>query len=367
MLASFLLIAVAVAGGVMPAPAASDEWPTASPEDVGLAPDLGDKVDKAFADGKLDNVHAVVLVRGGKLVLERYRTGDDERLGRKKDGVVFGPESKHDVRSITKSVVSLLYGIALNEGKVPALDRPLVDSFPEYADLAGNQQRRRMTVGHALSMTMGIQWDENRPYTDPLNSELAMYRAADSYRFALDQPFVSEPGKTFNYSGGAPTLLARMIARGTETPLAAYAEQRLFAPLGIEDYEWVVAYYGEPLAASGLRLRPRDLAKLGQLVLANGQWNGVQIVPAAWIAESTAPKIVVPQYAGTSYGYLWWLSELGGRKVVEGAGNGGQELLIVPDLDLVLAMTAGNYNNPDAWKPAWALLEETVIPAVLKP
>jgi CubicO group peptidase (beta-lactamase class C family) len=161
--------------------------------------------------------------------------------------------------------------------------------------------------------------------------------------------------------------LARIIARGTASPLDGYAEQQLFAPLGIKNYEWHKGRNGEPVAWSGLRLRPRDLAKIGQLVLGHGQWNGAQVVPAAWLADSTAPKIVAPQFGGFSYGYLWWLGELRGLKVIEASGNGGQELLIVPDLDIVLVVTAGNYSNPDAWKPAWALLEKTVMPAVLKP
>ena len=280
---------------------------------------------------------------------------------------MFSARRKHDIRSITKSIVSLLYGIALDEGKVPAVDQPLVNSFPEYADLASDPQRRRMTVGHALTMTLGTEWDEDRPYTDPLNSEIAMDRAADSYRYVLDRPFISDPGTQWNYNGGTATLLASMIARRTATPLAAYADQKLFDPLGIEDFQWVTGYCGEPVAASGLRLRPRDLAKIGQLVLASGRWDGAQIVPADWLAASVQPRVEVPAYE-SQYGYRWWLSELdGGRRVIEGSGNGGQELLIVPDLDLVLVVTAGNYNNPDAWKPAWALLTETVIPAVRSP
>jgi CubicO group peptidase (beta-lactamase class C family) len=366
-LASALIIGSTVFGANNSAWPASADWQTASPEHVGLAPDIGTQLDQAFASGKLANVHGVVLIRQGKLILERYQNGNDEKWGLRKDGVVFGPTTKHDIRSITKSVVSLLYGIALEEGKVPSVDQPLVDSFPEYVDLASDPQRRRMTVGHALTMTLGTEWDEDRPYTDPLNSEIAMDRAADSYRYALDRPFVTEPGKQWNYNGGTATLLARMIARGTATDLTTYAEQRLFAPLGIEDFEWVKGYYGEPVAASGLRLRPRDLAKIGQLVLTGGLWDGAQIIPADWLAESHQPRAEVPAYE-TQYGYLWWLDELdGGRKVIEGAGNGGQELLIVPDLDLVLVVTAGNYNNPDAWKPAWALLTDTVIPAVRSP
>jgi CubicO group peptidase (beta-lactamase class C family) len=368
MLEVLLLVAFSVAGGsVISTPAASNEWPTASPESVGLAPNLGDRVDKALANRSFHNVHAVVLVRHGKLVLERYRRGDDAIWGSPRNNVAFGPKSLHDIRSITKSVVGLLYGIALNEGKVPGLDRPLVDSFPEYPDLTSNRHRRQMTVRHALTMTLGIKWDESWPYKDRRSSTNAMDRASDSYRYVLEQGFVATPGRTFNYNGGACTLLAKIIARGTASPLDAYAKQRLFTPLGIKNYEWRKGRNGEPVGWSGLRLRPRDLAKIGQLVLAHGQWNGVQVVPAAWLADSMAPKIMVPQFKGFSYGYLWWLGVLRERKVIEASGNGGQELLIVPELDIVLVMTAGNYSNPDAWKPAWTLLEKTVMPAVLKP
>ena len=342
----------------------SEEWEIASPNQVGLASDIGDQLDAAFRSGKLDDLHGIVLIRHGKLVLERYRTGEDQIFPARHQGsVAFGPASKHDVRSITKSVVSLLYGIALGGGKVPAVDQTLVDAFPEYADLVGDPERRRMTVGHALTMTLGTEWDEQLPYTDPLNSETAMEQVADRYRFVLDRPLVSEPGRQWTYNSGTATLLGRMIARGAATPLAAYARQRLFAPLGIEDFQWTEDYRGEPYAASGLRLRPRDLAKIGQLVLAGGRWNDAQIVPADWLEQSFRP-LAMTSYE-CHYGFQWWLCETKeGRKVIEGAGHGGQELLIVPDLDLVLVVTAGRYNDRDAWKLGWSLLEETVIPAI---
>ena len=368
MLASWLSIVFTLAACAQSSWAASSEWETAAPEQVGLAPDLGAQVDIAFASGKLEKVHGVVIVRGGKLVLERYRTGNDEVWGARQEAVVFGPDSKHDIRSITKSVVGLLYGIALERGKVPAIDQPVVASFPEYPDLASDPQRRSMTVGHALTMTLGTEWDEDRPYTDPLNSETVMHRMPDRCRFVLDRPLVAKPGEVFTYNSGTTTLLGSMIARGTATPLDAYARQTLFGPLGIQDFEWVRGADGEPIASGGLRLRPRDLAKIGQLVLARGQWEGAQLVPAAWIAEATAAKVEVAAYENTRYGYQWWLGELdGGLKVIEGAGNGGQELLIVPDLDLVLVMTAGRYNDRDAWKLAWSLLADTVAPAVRAP
>ena len=154
--------------------AAPDEWQTIAPADAGFAPDLGDRLDEAVRKGELRNLHAVLVARGGKLVVERYYEGRDERWGRPLGTVKFGPDVKHDLRSISKSVVGLLYGIALAEGKVPAPDRPLIDQFPAYKDLAVDPRRRRMTIAHALSMTLGTEWNEDLPYTDPRNGEYAM-------------------------------------------------------------------------------------------------------------------------------------------------------------------------------------------------
>ena len=342
--------------------ALADEWPRTTPADAGSAADLGDRLDAALESGDYEGVHAVVLIRGGKLVYERYLTGDDEIFGRRKVGVVFGPDSLHDVRSISKSVVGLLYGAALAEGRVAAVEVPVVDAFPEHVDLAKDPARRAITVGHALSMTMGTEWSEELPYSDPRNSEREMYSAPDSLRYALDRPLVAKAGERWTYNGGATALLGGMIARGTGQRLDVYARDAPFAPLGIADFEWVTDYYRVPYAAAGLRLRPRDMAKLGQLVLQEGRWNGAQVVPAEWIAASTTPRAEAEE--GCSYGYQWWLCETAsGVKVIEGAGYGGQELLIVRDLDLVFASNAGKYGDKDAWNLAWGLLEHIVIPA----
>jgi CubicO group peptidase (beta-lactamase class C family) len=340
------------------------EWPTAVPAEVGFAADLADRLDAALAGDAYRGVHSVVLVRRGKLVYERYLSGDDERLGVTKQGVVFGPESLHDIRSITKSVVGLLYGIALAQRKVPDEHTRLLSAFPEYSDLLRHPMRREISVAHALSMTMGMEWDEmNVPYSDPANSERAMYRAPDSLRFALDRLMAATPGEVWTYSGGASTLLSEIIRRGTGTDLVEYARQELFEPLGIDAFEWLTDYYGKPHAAAGLRLRPRDVARLGQLVLQSGQWEGREIVPAEWIVESTRPHAETTE--GCSYGYLWWLCRtVDGVRVVEGSGWGGQQLLILPDLDLVLAVNCGLYGDPDAWRRAYGLLEEIVVPAL---
>ena len=147
--------------------------------------------------------------RAGRIVLERYYTGVDESWGRPLGSVTFGPETLHDLRSVTKSIVGLLYGIALDRGLVPPPDAPLLAQFPEYPDLAADPRRAHLTMSARLNMTLGMEWDEQRPYTDPANSEIAMENAPDRNRFILDRPFVAAPGERWIYSGGAVALVGQ--------------------------------------------------------------------------------------------------------------------------------------------------------------
>ena len=355
------ILILSVAGSISPAPAS--DWQTIAPADAGFESDIDGKLDDAFAGGDLPNLHAVVVARHGKLVLERYYEGLDERWGINLGKVEFAPDVKHDLRSVSKSIVSLLYGIALSEGQVPSLDQPLVDQFPAYKDLRADAQRRRITVGHALTMTLGLEWDESLPYTDPRNSEIAMERADDRYHFVLSRAIVTDPGRQWEYNGGTTAVLAHLIARGTGTPLHDYARERLFRPLGIVDTAWTIGSNGEAAAASGLRMRPRDLAKIGQLVLNQGIWEGRQVVPRDWLEASHTTHAQADH--GLEYGYQWWLGgRSDGQRWVAGFGNGGQRLYMIPALDLVVAVLAGNYNQRGAWKVAAAIIREILLPAL---
>ena len=345
--------------------AAADAWPRATPVEAGFAADLGERIDARVADGSFGNLHAVVVARHGRLVLERYYAGEDEMWGRPLGRVAFGPETPHDLRSISKSVVGLLYGIALADGSVPPLDAPLLAQFPEYPELAQDPVRRRMTVRHALTMNLGTEWDEGLSYADPRNSEHAMELADDRYRYVLERPMAAAPGSRWAYNGGATAVLARLIAKGTGLALGDYAAKRLFRPLGIQDATWLKGGDGEHLAASGLRLRPRDLARIGQLVLNRGRWGEVQVVPADWLERSFQVAAKVDDQV--NYGLHWWLGPTGadGRPWwIAGFGNGGQRLFVGPRTGLVVVVNAGNYNQPDAWKLPVAVIVDIVLPAL---
>ena len=349
--------------GAMAPSAAADVWQTAPLTESGFAAETGDLLDALYQSDELPDLHAVVVARHGKLVLERYFEGEDEIWGDPQGSVAFGPEVLHDLRSVSKSIVGLLYGIALAEGAVPARETPLVDLF-DYADLAADPPRRKITVEHALTMTMGLAWDETLPYSDPRNSEIAMERSDDRYRYILERPIVTEPGSRFTYSGGSTALLAHLVSRGSGTPLIDYAREKLFMPLGIDQSSWTAGFNGEAAAASGLRLTARDLARIGQMVLNGGRWDGQQVVPEAWLKDSFIRHAAAEN--GLSYGYQWWLGQgrRDGRAWMAGIGNGGQRLVVIPDLDLVMVVFAGRYNQRDAWQLSVRILTEVLFPSL---
>jgi CubicO group peptidase (beta-lactamase class C family) len=320
-----------------------------------------------LAKSNSPSVHAVVLVRNGTLLFEHYRKGYDEKWGRPIGKIEYAPDVRHDVRSISKSVVSLLVGIAVDRGLIRGIDEPVFTFFPEFASLR-TPEKNRILVRHLLTMSSGIKWDEERPYTDPENSERRMVLAPDSYRYAFEQPMAAEPGKVWNYSGGSTTLLAAILEKATRKPLVEFARESLFTPLGITDIEWLNTRSGQPVAAYGLRLRPRDLAKLGQLFLNEGSWNGKRVVSTTWLQESIEPRFTGSY--GNRYGYQWWLgrSLVKGQTIewIAGLGLGGQCLFILPTYDAVVVVTAGLYKRSiqDMFDIVIDILNNYALPAI---
>jgi CubicO group peptidase (beta-lactamase class C family) len=331
---------------------------------------IGQRLAQARQDGRIDGLHALLVSQGGKPVFEHYGRGEDQAEGRGWLGTVgFAPDVPHDLRSVSKSVVALAYGIALAAGQVPPPEAKLYAQFPDYADLARQPGRDQLTIHHVLSMTLGFDWDElTIPYGDPRNAENAMEAAPDRYRFILERPIAGEPGVKWSYCGGATALLGRLIAKDTGEDLLAYCRRVLFEPLGFGPVAWAKGSDGEYRAASGLRLLPRDLLKIGQLMLAGGVWNGRQIVPRDWLKRAITPAVTIQD--GRRYGYHWYLgaSPAGASQRwqpwVGGIGWGGQRLYAFPALDLVVAQLCGNYNKPNAEQRRIndAIIGEIVLP-----
>jgi CubicO group peptidase (beta-lactamase class C family) len=346
-----------------------DGWVTASPDSIGMD---GEKLCGIAARLQLrsSQVHSVVVARHGRLVFEQYFGGVDQPWGYPEGRVEFTATTQHDMRSASKSVTSLLVGIAIDRGLIASAEEHVIRFFPEHQAVkpAGWEA---ITLRHLLTMSSGIKWDETLPWNNPNNDEPHLAFDADPIGYVLSKPIAAPPDTLWTYNGGGTDVLGNIIERISGKPLEAFAREALFQPLGITELEWKpYPKNGKIAAAAGLRLRPRDAAKIGQLVLNRGQWNGQQIVSADWIVQSITPRFQAVGYFGGTlfYGYQWWM----GRSLSDGKevkwigafGWGGQRILIVPEFDLVMMTTAAQYGQPKEGLAAMDILTNIVIPSV---
>lgn len=345
-----------------------DGWEIASPDSVGM-----DGAQLCTIAARLEQratkVHSVVVVRHGKLVFEQYFRGYDQPWGQTDGQYEFTATTKHDMRSVTKSVTSLLVGIAIDRKLIAGVDEPVLKFFPDTAAVK-QPGWDAITLRHLLTMSSGIKWDEALAWTDPKNDGPHLVSEADPIGYVLARPVVARPDVLWTYNGGGTELLGNILEQVSGKPLEAFAREALFQPLGMTDVEWKTYKNGKIAAAAGLRLRPRDAAKIGQLVLNRGQWNGQQVVSADWIAQSITPRFQAVGYFGGTlfYGYQWWMgrSLAGGKDIkwVAAFGWGGQRIFIVPELDLVMMTTTAQYGQPKEGLAAIDILSNIVIPSV---
>ena len=326
----------------------ADGWKTSDPESAGFDSATLCEVLNQVAHGDA-NIHGVVVERHGRLVAELYRRGQDRSIWSlfSRD-VEFGPTTLHDLRSVSKSIVSLLVGIAQQQHKIGALTTPVLAFYPEYSDLH-SAQRNAITLENLLTMSSGLDWTESvASYGTLANDETHLYWAWTPPHYVLSRPITAPPGSLFNYNGGGTAVLADILCRATQTSLREWAKRELFDPLDIQEWEWVGDLYGRPVAFAGLRMRPRDMAKIGRMLLDHGQWRGRQVVPPDWVGESLRAHL--PAGDGLQYGYQWWTGRVDwrGKPLAwsAGFGNGGQRLIVVPELDMTVVITAGAYNQP---------------------
>lgn len=339
----WILIIVLAAGCAAQSipPTERDYWPTAGwrqaePESRGIDAGRLAALD-ARIRAEMPHIYSVMVVRQGYVVFERYYQN-------------FYAEFDFEVASITKSITSMLVGIALEQGYIASLDQPVIDFFPEYADRGFDSRTPRITLRHLLAMTSGYDWSEAFGWRWP--------RDGSWMAFALGMPTADEPGAVFTYNTPAAHVLSGVITRATGMSLAEYAQAVLFAPLGIAPPEWSTDPEGYSTGAHALNLRTRDVAKLGYLVLNRGRWDGRQVVPAAWIGESTRQQSAGGFPQDAPYGYLWWVAPSYGATFA--AGYGGQYLYIVPSLDLVVVITSETARPHNENRE---LIEQWVIPA----
>jgi CubicO group peptidase (beta-lactamase class C family) len=341
-------------------------WPSSTPAAVGLDANVLAAFDADIAAGKYGNIDSMLVIRHGKVAYERAYKHDYDRIYQK-EARTTGPLNAHDfsgpynyfnpwwhpfyrrgdlhtMQSVTKTVTSIVIGIAATRNEFPSLDTPVLKFFDEAKVANVDDRKRRMTLRHVLTMTTGLDWNEDLPYADPNNASSVMEAAFDWVQFTIDRPMVQEPGRVFQYSSGATQLLSHVFHAATGKDIEEYAVEHLFKPLGITHHFWKRSPTGLIDTEGGLFLAPKDLARIAYLYLKNGVWEGKPIVSADWVKASIAPSITVSETTGVKYGYKWWLYPYGkeGRLAYAGSGFGGQRPIVVPALDLVIVFTGWN-------------------------
>jgi len=328
-------------------PEIDDGWPAAAPEAVGLAGETMMDLLASVAQGELGDIHSILVARRGTLVIEEYFAQNGSKHGPFIDSIFRN--RVHHLASTTKSIASVLVGIALDRGYIGNAQDPIIRYLPDYAPLLTGG-KEAITVGHLLSMSPGLQWfGRNTP--GMVNDDHAAWEVEDMVAYALGKPLASDPGTRFNYSNATAAVAGALLEDATDTDVGSFARENLFQPLGITDFLWTSYPDGTVETDGGLALRPRDLARIGQLYLEGGRWDGVQIVPAAWVEESTRGRFRYGSAGGISltYGYFWMEAALpspeGDVRAFFHSGDGGQFLMVVPDLDLVIVLTGGIYGR----------------------
>ena len=328
----------------------ADGWEIAAPNPERLAVSTLEEGVRAIMRGEYPHIHSILIAQSSKLVFEEYFPGYSFE-GRWKE---FDQSVAHSLQSLTKSITALVMGVAIDREEIDSIDSCILDWYPEY-DHTDRAEKQAITLRHLLTMQSGFEWNEWAVASDSRTNDLNRhYRARRPFGYLLTKPLADAPGTRFTYNTASTNLLGDIVRRSTGEPFHDYARRYLFDPLGINKVSWL-SWKGAPTetvaTGGGLRLTPRDVLKIGQLVLQNGIWKGRPIVSQLWLSQALHPQVAFSP--NIDYGFLWWLptelhpgTQVALHPYVAG-GTGGQWLFVYPEQDLVIVTTGGSYSTDD--------------------
>ncbi len=330
-----------------------DDWRRATLDEFGINSTRIGMMNNTIVtqDIGVDSIH---IIRHGYLVYERYFE-------------YYNHSNLHHLMSVTKSVTSILVGIAQAEGFISDLDEPVLEIFTDRNFSNVDSRKEALTIRHLLQMRSGLEWNsQDVPFligtidkhdydlvtnisnwwdlfpSNPVIDWNLMIHSPDWIQFVLDKPMVADPGTEFYYNSGCSHLLSAIIAKKTGMNTERFAKQYLFDPLNINNYTWQNDSQSLSMGGFGLWLQPNDMAKIGYLCLNNGQWNGEEIIPPDWIFDSTQ------DYSpGSGYGYQWWTFYDSDHEssYYKAIGFGGQYIIVIPDASVVVVLTSSEFHN----------------------
>ncbi|WP_158594683.1 serine hydrolase domain-containing protein [Ulvibacterium marinum] len=360
-----------------PPKSSNDGLNTGHLNEVGMDSVIMGKAIKKAQQGKFRQIHSILIYKDNTLVLEEYFPGHKYQWdARKHEGewVNWDRNMLHSIMSDTKSITSVCIGIAIDQGFIKSVHQSIFDYLPEHQHLRTGD-KSKITIEHLLTMTSGLEWSEwQSPYSNLENPIIAIwYSKKDPLSFILEGQLVHEPGTSYSYYGGNMIILGEIIRNATKMAIDEFSAKYLFDPLGIEVFDWSVQFNnGVFEAAGGLRLKPRDMLKIGITFLHNGVWKGNRIISEQWVEKITTPfhgntaiKVPGEDSDKIAYSYSWWIDQFSySGKTAEGfyaGGWGGQKIIVIPKLNTVVVFTGGNYTSK---LRQFKLLEKYILPSM---
>ncbi|WP_149275099.1 serine hydrolase domain-containing protein [Pareuzebyella sediminis] len=344
----------------------TESWEPSTYETEGLKSEPLDYLLNGIENGAYGNVDQILLIKNGRLVLNQYFTNNYEQISRGKSGIlgcgfktcvdstIYGDynyyhpnwhpyyenQKIHTLQSVTKSIASIMIGVAIKEGKIKNTDVKVLDFFDEYDLSKVEESLKSATLDDLLTMQLGMEWHEDDRPLNMTNTTAQLEASKDWIQFTLNQPMDTVPATKWVYNSGASQLMSGIIKKATGLYIDEYAEKHLFTPLGIKNYYWKKTPAGFPDTEGGLFLEAQDLAKIGFLMLNDGKWDGQQIISADWAKRSTLKHVEFDKEKG--YGYQWWREDQDGVEIWACRGFGNQYLLVFPKFESIAVVNSWN-------------------------
>ncbi len=332
----------------------NDGWQVGSTERYNADTELLDSMLREVEAGNYVGIHSILIVKDGSLVLESYFEG-------------YSRDAPHEIRSATKSIGSILTGIAIDKGYISSENVQIYRYFEDDYEPIDEWSIpfRKVEIRHLLSMVSGYDCDD---LASNFSCEDGMHNSDDWIKYSLDLPFAHSPGNHWAYNSCSLSLVGEIVVQSSGMALERFADQFLFEPLGIKNYHWMHSPKGRAWIGGGAWMIPREMAKIGQLMLNRGVWSGKRLLSEEWVDKSTS--LQSNPLNGVDYGYLWQRCEAYiGRELVSAfwaSGNGGQYIIVLPGQDMVVVFTGGNFNSQLASQP-FNILVEYILPAFMDP
>ncbi len=355
----------------------AEEWPVSTPEAEGIDPAAIASLVSDIDAGRYGLIDQFLLIRNGRVVADRrwdHSAAHAALLAEQDDTTLhqynydhpawhpyYQDTDLHSLQSVTKSVLSVAFGIAIDRGHIPGVGAPVWSWFESYGADLEDPRRAATTVEDFLTMRSGIDWARRgQGYDDETHPTVVLEASEDWIGYVVAQPVGTDPGARFDYNDGVSVLLGKIVREATGQRLDRWTDDNLFRPIGIDEYYWKLTPRGEVDSEGGLYLSAHDLARIGYLMMHGGEWDGRRVVSLGWVDASTAPVVEEP-----GYGYQWWvpLHEDGTARIFAANGYGGQFLHVVPEHDLISVFNGWTLHEAPEMA-SWNALQERILPAV---